>query len=238
MDKPLDSMIGRHSLVSLLQVFDTQFPSGGYAHSLGLEGLVQNGVITSYEDLLSFTQEEVLPCLTHTDLPIFRFTYNSVMDAKYSWIQKMDHLSNATKGTKEMRSSGIRMGRQLARLIQNIWGEDSEFLQHWKEVDAQLTLYQWTPVLASFCAIKNTDLFQSMTAYSLQVVQSWAQASIKLIALGPTQAQRYVARIGQEISRVVLESEPIEMDKIGYFSSRWDIASSLHENAPSRLFIS
>ncbi|HEX2746490.1 MAG TPA: hypothetical protein VHM91_00715, partial [Verrucomicrobiales bacterium] len=53
----------------LLQVNDSQFPSGAYAHSLGLEELVQQGVVSTAKDLQDFLHRQVVPGLLAFELP-------------------------------------------------------------------------------------------------------------------------------------------------------------------------
>ena len=55
-------------LGGLIQTTDTLFPSGGYAHSYGLEELVALGRIGSINDLEEFLIDEILPALENQDV--------------------------------------------------------------------------------------------------------------------------------------------------------------------------
>ena len=54
----------------LLQVNDSAFPSGAYAHSLGLEELVQAEVVRTPEELEVFLQRQVMPSLLAFEIPV------------------------------------------------------------------------------------------------------------------------------------------------------------------------
>lgn len=225
------------SFLHLFQVFDSAFPYGSYAHSLGLEGLIQAGVITDENSLDHFFQCEVFSSLEQADLPIFRYAYESVSEERYTCLAEMDSLASAVKGTREIREAGSKMGKQLFILITKIH-EEAEFSESWNFLKDQLAEKQIVTVLAAFCALKNIDLHNAMSAYLMQMIQSWSQACVKLLSFGPMQAQRFVSRQINQIPKTVELSTHIEKEEIGYFSSRWDIASSLHEKAHARLFIS
>ena len=53
----------------LLQVNDSQFPSGAYAHSLGLEELTQHGLVKNPADVERFLHEQILPSLLAFEAP-------------------------------------------------------------------------------------------------------------------------------------------------------------------------
>ena len=57
-------------LCGLLQLGDTFYPTGSYAHSFGLEGLVAEGVVRDRATLRAFLLISVLPALRQTELPL------------------------------------------------------------------------------------------------------------------------------------------------------------------------
>src|SRR6186713_2356297 len=57
-------------LLGLLQAGDSFYPTGSYAHSFGLEGLVQENVVRDRATLRDFIFLSALPALRHTELPL------------------------------------------------------------------------------------------------------------------------------------------------------------------------
>ena len=57
-------------LCGLLQLGDTFYPTGSYAHSFGLEGLVAEGVVRDRKTLRDFLLISTLPSLRQADLPL------------------------------------------------------------------------------------------------------------------------------------------------------------------------
>ena len=54
-----------HGLLTLLQLSDSFFPTGMFAHSLGLEGMVRRGLVRGLDDVERF----LLATLRHAVLP-------------------------------------------------------------------------------------------------------------------------------------------------------------------------
>jgi len=57
-------------VAGLLQTTDSFYPTGAYAHSYGLEGLVQAGIVHDRASLRTFLLDSVLPPLARGDLPV------------------------------------------------------------------------------------------------------------------------------------------------------------------------
>ena len=56
-------------LPQLLQISDSMFPTGAYAHSFGMEGAVQDGLINDEVEFQAFITEMVIPGLEKLEPP-------------------------------------------------------------------------------------------------------------------------------------------------------------------------
>ena len=59
----------------LLQIQDSSFPTGGYAHSFGLEELAQLGLVSDELTLTSYLCRQVVPALIRLELPFVAAAY-------------------------------------------------------------------------------------------------------------------------------------------------------------------
>src|SRR3569833_1065608 len=66
-----------HWLGFFLQSNDTFYPTGSYAHSFGLEGLVQAGLIVDRASLREFVFASAIPSLQHNELPIASLAWHA-----------------------------------------------------------------------------------------------------------------------------------------------------------------
>jgi urease accessory protein len=57
-------------LAGMLQMADTFYPTGAYAHSFGLEGMIELGAVRDRETLREFLMGSALPALRQAELPV------------------------------------------------------------------------------------------------------------------------------------------------------------------------
>ena len=99
----------------LLQVNDSAFPSGAYAHSLGLEELVQAGVVGSPEDLEGFLNHQVIPALLAFDVPVLAAAHGKARREDLPGLRALDEELDAWKLAAELRAASRQLGsRRLA----------------------------------------------------------------------------------------------------------------------------
>jgi urease accessory protein len=223
------------SLWHLLQTCDSAFPIGGFAHSYGLEGMVQANQIERPADLEDFIRKTWLPSLTHIDFPILRLSRQHAFnnDALY----RLDQLAWACRATAESRRAQIQMGRQRLKLV-------ADLTKHprMNELAAAVVrdewMANWPVVWGVEAACLDLPEDQSIIAYTYQSIAGIMAASTKLIRIGPTELQQILKRSEPILSAALATSKNISEEEIGWFTPMLDITGACHENAYSRLFIS
>ncbi len=222
-------------LPALLQLSDSALPIGAYAHSLGFEGMVQLGAIHDAAGLERFLQRELLGSFAEVDLPLFRLSREALAAGDFDALTRLDQLSWAARPTAELRSASGRMGRQLVALSGQFLGEVPD---DWPKVEAALVRRQAVTVSAALHHFRGIPISASLPAIAWQALTGVAQAGLKLLHLGPSAIQGILARSGEAVASAVAASLLLGEDEIGSFTPLWDIASSRHERAEARLFIS
>src|SRR6266496_692981 len=82
-------------LAPLLQTNDSVFPSGSYAHSFGLEGLVQLRQAADPARLAELLRRQVIPALEHFELPLVRLAHHAAQDADVARLLELDERCGA-----------------------------------------------------------------------------------------------------------------------------------------------
>ena len=226
-------------LGGLIQTTDTLFPSGGYAHSYGLEEMVALNQVTSAKDLEEFLMQQILPSLETLELPYLRYSVEAVEKSDLKELVNLNEEISAWKLTREIRDAGKSQGAQLLRMILEIHQcpVSLEFNQLLKNRGDQCQQITATAILRN---VQKAPLISSMIAWIYQAVSNFCSASVKLLRLGELACQKIIHRcIGRErVQGLLSKSLDVQRGNAGFFNPILDIASARHELAFSRLFIS
>ncbi len=221
---------------ALLQLTDPALPIGAYAHSLGLEGLVQAGQISSVEELAQFLQRDVLASAEEVDLPIIRLTREALVRKDFAAVAELDELAWAARQSHELRTASAKMGRQLILLADSLLLDTQR--EFFDQAKAHLPRQQNITVLALYQILHGIPLEPGLSGYVWQMFSGFAQAGLKLLHLGPFGIQKMLTASLPLIEASVKKSLLIPEEEVGGFLPMWDICSAQHEFAEARLFIS
>jgi len=77
-------------LVPLLQTSDPLFPTGSYAHSLGLEEIVQMGQVKEPQTFCAYLKDRLVPYLENLELPHLKFLYEAAKAQDLETLMELD----------------------------------------------------------------------------------------------------------------------------------------------------
>jgi urease accessory protein len=224
-------------LVGLLQAGDSFYPTGSYAHSFGLEGLVQAGVIRDRATLREFLFRSVLPSLRQAELPLAAQAWEALGAEDWARIGELCRLSAALKAPAEIRTASANIGRQRAELTALLHSHPlaREYLRHAAAED-------WPFAAAVSSALEGRVLGAPRVAVLAGVyyasTASLISAAMKVLRLGQNASQTLLTEVLAAAPGVLAVAEQVPFDEIGWFNPWLDIAAARHESADSRMFIS
>ena len=222
-------------LARLLQVTDSAFPTGGYAHSYGFEKVVRTGLVRDAESMTHYLRQHLWPMLAHFELPVIRLAREAALKGDEAGLIELDACVDATKTARELREASRATGRR--RL--DAFGETglspilSAFAQAVKEGKVQghhTVVYGLGLATLPQPALLTSWAFQSLCSVCL--------SSPKLLRIGQDSAQRALTASLFGMEEMVALSLTIKREELGWFDPFVEIASMQHEIAYERLFIS
>ncbi len=213
----------------LMQANDSQYPSGAYAHSLGLEELVEAGVVRDAAGLERFLDAQVVPALLHLDLPLFAEAHSAARTGNADRLAEIDAELDAWRLPQETRDASRRIGSQRLALLRQL--APSPLVERHAAACPMSHHLVVTAIELAGLPVETAG-----RAFAFQTIGGFVTASMKLIRIGQSACQSILRRtldaIGPRIDPAL--SRPLD----GWFNPLLEIASLRHARAHARLFIS
>lgn len=224
-------------LCALLQAGDSFYPTGSYAHSFGLEGLVAEGVVRDRATLREFLFRSVLPSLRHAELPLAVHAWRALAEADWTRVGELCGLSAALKTAKEARLASENIGRQRAELVAQLRDDPRarEYLRRAAEAGWPFSSAVSAALEGLASGAPRTAALAGLAYASVAAVLS---AAMKLLRVGQNACQTLLTEALAEAPALIAAAEQVPFDEIGWFNPWLDIAAARHETADARMFIS
>ncbi len=216
----------------LFQAVDSMYPTGSYAHSFGLEGLVEQQIVLDAASLSNYLQRVQMPSLAHVDLPLVRLSHEAATREDIQRIVALGSLAHSLKGTRELRDASTKIGGQRLDLAIRLGGD--VFLQ---AVRTRVKPHA-AVVFGAETARNGIAAGVAQSAFAYQALAGTVSASMKLIRIGQDAAQKTLREALAGVPAAIRTADEIDMKDVGWFSPLVDLASARHETAYTRLFIS
>jgi urease accessory protein len=229
--------IANDGLTALFQLTAGGFPTGAFAHSLGLETVVQDGTV---HDVITFG-EWLDVHLTHsagpTDGAAVSLMTHAVTAADWDAVIRIDRLLTALKLAPEVREASCAVGRSALRAAREVFPGPA--------VQSYAALLRdgeaCGNMAAAFACIAvdlKLDTRVSVLAYLWSAAASLTAVATRLVPLGGIAAQRCLRELSPVIHTAAARAEAALEDEIGSSSIAQDIAALRHGRLYSRLCIS
>lgn len=223
---------------ALLQVSDPLFPTGGYAHSMGLEQWAASCGFSSGKDLEHFFKSHAGPALARFELPYLRFVRDAVASEQWSEIYELDAEIDAWKWASEIREASVSQGRGRLRLLKKLWLDSELIAKYAAAFTAGDVRGHHLVISAIQFELLAVPPNAALMAYGYQSLANFVSASIKLLRISPEAAQAALHDGLDQLPGWVAESMVVDRASAGWFAPAFDIQSARHATAFSRLFIS
>ena len=223
--------------LALLQLSDSFFPTGMFAHSLGLEGMVRRDRVRSLKDL----EQLLRATLTHTVIPsdgvALVNAHRAVGLADLDEMCLMDRRLFLMKTATELRTASQQHGRRL--LTETATFSDNQTLSEYR---AQVTKRECpgTGAVASgaiSCAA-GIDVELAFAGYVHGYATGVISAAIRLLPVSNSECQAVIHRLHAMISDRFELIRNTSWHDMTSFSPELDIVSLGHVHDDLRMFAS
>lgn len=211
------------------QLSDSAFPTGGFAHSNGLEAAWQQEEIRSTDELMHFIRAQLIQT-GHSALPFVNEAYHDLqpfgqLDRYYDSFVS-NHVANR----------GSRAQGQAFLLAASQSFASSQVEEFRESLLKEKLPGHYAPVFGRMLAILRIPYGVCCRLYLFGLLRSLVSSSVRLGIVGPMAAQALQAELGPEAETAVVRCAEISVLEAAQTCPVLDILQGAHDRLYSRLF--
>lgn len=230
-DSPLESTLQW----SQWQLLDSILPTGGFAHSFGLEAAIQARLVSGPDDLKTF----IIHLLENTGSLLLPFVFSTTTNPTLENWQKLDRILNATLTNEVGRKASVSQGSSLMRVAACVFTEIPS-LKSMRDVSigSGVVSFHHAPVFGLICGLLGMDSGTAQRGYLFTTMRDVISAATRLNLVGPIGAavlQHQIAPVAEDMSKKWMD-RPVE--DACQTAPLFDTVQGCHGYLFSRLFCS
>jgi urease accessory protein len=219
------------------QLVDSAFPTGGFAHSAGLEAAWQHGEVRGRAELFSFA-ETSLEQLGHAALPFV----TAAFDAPEK-LAALDQLCDAFTTNHVANRASRAQGRAFLTAVERIFPErrpparrEDNSIPQRAVPEAGAPFAHFAPVFGACLRRLNIPRETAARMFFFNHLRSVLAAAVRLNIVGPMEAQVLQHTLSTKAELVRQKCELLMLDQIAQTAPLLDLWQGAQDRLYSRLF--
>ncbi|WP_018759218.1 urease accessory protein UreF [Paenibacillus terrigena] len=224
-------------LLSLLQLCDSNLPTGAFSHSFGLETYIQNEQVVSKQTFAKWLQVYVREQLVYNDGLALRLSYETLVQDQWETLWNLDRMITVQSMARETREGSTRMGQRMMQLGMELYFIPA-LVGYQERVQAKQSSGHPAIVFAIIAHHLAVPKSTAILSYLYSCTASLIQNGVRGIPLGQTDGQRLFQELQSHLLQAVEKIEGLDEDDFGITSPGIEISQMKHERLHIRLFMS
>ena len=217
----------RHSDFLLWQLADSAFPTGGFAHSAGLEAAWQHGEVRNRGELLSYV-EASLQQLGRASLP-----FVSTAHEKPQRLEELDCLCDAFTSNHVANRASRGQGRAFLSAVERIFKSQ---IANRKWENAPPAFAHLAPVFGASLRWLDVSRETTLRLFVFNHLRGLIAAAVRLNIVGPMEAQSLQHQLASPAEEMLQRSAHHTLDALAQTAPLLDLWQGAQDRLYSRLF--
>jgi urease accessory protein len=223
------------SVLAVLQLADGLFPSGGFAHSFGLETYAQDGRVSDRDGLEAFVVAHLEGAAGPSDAVAVTAAVRAAVDDDHAGWLALDGRLEAMKTVPEFRAASRQMGRQTARVADAI-AREPFMTTLARAIDDDLTPGHHAAVFGAALGRRGVDAETAATAFLYSTAALLVGAGLRLVSVGQLDGQKILTAVGPRVARLAAMAAVTSVNEMWSFTPALELAGLRHAGLEMRLF--
>lgn len=213
----------------VLQLADSAFPTGGFAHSGGLEASIQSGLVTGANGVRRFVHESILATCRGA-LPIVGAAWDGERD-----LAALDAFTAATLWSHVAARASRAQGRALVDVAARAFAIPPLAALR-GAVLSEAQPGHLAPMFGAVTRALDVGRDDAMATFLHLGVRGLLSAAVRLGAVGPTEAQALHAALDPSLEAARHRARSLTLDDVAQTSPITELVQAGHDRLYTRLF--
>ena len=230
-------MVEHKQFLAALQLADSFFPTGIYAHSHGLEAMVSRGLVAKAEDVEEFLANQFTWSVLPADGVALLNAHSAAARGDLDRVISIDRLLYALKLPSELRAASSQVGRRLLSET-GLLVSDQFHAEYSAQVKLGAAPGNGAVALGVVAHTQHISAEQALLVFCHSHAVSVLGAAMRLLPISHSDVQGILYRLPSRLTALVDEIRELPWEEMASFAPELDIASMSHETDDLRLFAS
>jgi urease accessory protein len=213
----------------LLQISDSAFPTGGFAHSNGLEAATHHGRARTGADLAEYVRQHLWN-VGRASLPFVAAAFDS---PEKVWA--LDVWADATLTSHVANRASRTQGRTFLATCARAF-EEPAVVALAARARTRGTAAHIAPMFGAALAALGADRDEALALHLYMALRGVTSAAVRLGIFGPLEAQRMQRRHGETLDAILRECATLTPDDVAVVAPLLDLMGATHDRLYVRLF--
>lgn len=223
--------------LSLFQFCDSNFPTGAFSHSFGMESYIQSGDVRDNRTFADWLQLYLNEQLVYSDGLAAGIVYDALEEEDFEKIWEMDRKLTVQNFARETRDGTQRMGDRMLTMSEELY--DAPILDAYRDRIRNKQAFGHPAIVFTMVGhVLGVPKETTILYYLYTTVVGLVQNAVRAIPLGQTAGQKIIRQFQKKLTDATEKILELAEDDFGIISPGIELAQMQHERVGIRIFMS